>query len=239
MPVIENMSNLKFTKRVPRVFLYKTQTHFLVAQNYRTLKVQNKVATCNTTQIALFNKRHSVTELTFFCVIAEQWGNPTGQLHSFIPNCQNQSREVEKWAITKGWYHNHLVSRITDITVSIFFNYPQKWRESGVLWNRSLQARVRDRQVRFRDVDILGDAKYTDVAPNGAIEPRVVFIYWWSAVKVMQAPGDQRPTQPNLSNVGHYSPTLLSNSNNNLAVCLSVCLYTKFCNKRYLTNRRQ
>lgn len=57
--------------------------------------------------------------------------------------------------------------------------------------------------------------------------PRVVLIYWWTAVKVIQAPGDQGPTQPNLSNVGHYSPTLLSSSNNNLS---SVCLSVFICN---------
>ena len=55
--------------------------------------------------------------------------------------------------------------------------------------------------------------------------PLVVFIYWRTAVKVVQAPGDQRPTQPNLSNVGHYSPTLLSNSINCLSVCLSVFVW--------------
>ena len=56
------------------------------------------------------------------------------------------------------------------------------------------------------------------------IYTRAVFIYWCIEVKVTQAPGDQRPTQPNLSNVGHYRPTLLSNSKKNMCVCVCACV---------------
>jgi hypothetical protein len=89
-------------------------------------------------------------------------------------------------------------------------------------------------RVQVRTADIHGDAKCNDTSPNGKIVPRAVFIYWWTAVKVTQAPGDQRPTQPNLSNVGHLSPTLLSTSNNKL----SVCRYMQFGTKRIPTKSR-
>jgi hypothetical protein len=46
--------------------------------------------------------------------------------------------------------------------------------------------------------------------------PRVVFICRLITVKVTPAPGDQGPTQPNLSDVGHYSPTRLSTDNKQL-----------------------
>jgi hypothetical protein len=46
--------------------------------------------------------------------------------------------------------------------------------------------------------------------------PRVVFICLLIIVKVTCAPGDQGPTQPNLSNVGYYSPTRLSTDNKQL-----------------------
>jgi len=171
-----------------------------------------------------------VTELRFFCAIAEQWGNPTGQLHNLNPNYQNRSRKFEKWVITKGWNHSHSLSwNYGHNHIHFLWNYPQDTSE--IFTGRGFSGtEVCNRFCRTSRFDWKPSASLE--TPSLVIRrqmeqfvPRVVFIYWWTAVKVIQAPGDQRPTQPNLSNVGHYNPTLLSNSNNNLSsVCLSVCL---------------